>query len=202
MINYENYVSELKIPENINTIAIPLEWLVLKKSNEMITIRKATIMMPPKGCGRHSWYSAKLNIMPEPAGIRLINGMRKLRYAELYAEKISHGYLVFERTNEGWLITDEREPEAFIYVISYEITSRRCSAKFEVLSTNVIEAQTNSANCRANGMASIFLLLPTNGEFIIEYKKTTGAYRGPCEEVIKKEKIRWNNGEPLAETFN
>lgn len=194
-MNYGNYVVELKVPDK--TIAIPVNWLVIEKTNDMIKIKKATVMQPPTGCGKHDWYSAVLDILPEPAGIKLDNGYRKLRYAELYLEKISHGYLVFEKTEEGWLVTNEKEPEVFVYTMTYELSSRTCGARYEVVSTeNVIDVKTNEANCNAYGKASVFLLLQTDKEAIVEYKQRTGRYRGPCEEVIKKVKIVWNNGNP------
>ena len=194
----ENYVVRLSVREDIKTIAIPIDWLVVSKEGDMIKIRKATVMSRPRGCGRHHWYSAVLDMLPEPAAIKLENGVRRLKYATLYYDKSSTGYLVFERTEEGWLVTNDREPEAFVYEIFYEITSRTCEAKYEVLSTvNVYDVKTCNANCRADGKASIFLVLPTDREAEVVYKMREGKYRGSCEDVVQKAKIVWNNGEPL-----
>ena len=196
----ENYVVRLSVREDIKTIAIPIDWLVVSKEGDMIKIRKATVMSRPRGCGRHHWYSAVLDMLPEPAAIKLENGVRRLKYATLYYDKSSTGYLVFERTEEGWLVAD-KEPEAFVYEIYYEITSRECRASYEIIRTeNVFDAKTNSANCRANGKASIFLVLPTDREAFVEAKRVDGGYKGPCWRVVERMKISWNSGNPIVES--
>jgi len=190
-----------EVIKNINTIAIPTNWIEYFYDNEkeVVVIKKRKPKSPEYIAGAAHRFRFELPIYIK-GGIKIFNGHRKLKYAEISInnDDIEYkGYLVFEKVNENeWKITT-KEPEVYIYTKHYYLESRTGSARYEILKTkNVLFATTRSTSTAIDSVAAIMLILPTDKPAYIEYSKTMCPYRGKCENIIKDIKIEWNNGNP------
>ena len=110
------------------------------------------------------------------------------------------GYLVFGRVSGlEWRITNV-DPEAFVFVLSYSLHSRSACAEYRVLATeNIYVHDTDYACCRTYSEAALLLICDAKKPATLEYVFIDAPYRGDPEEVRKKIKITWNNGNPKTE---
>ena len=87
------------------------------------------------------------------------------------------------------------DPEVFVFVLSYSLHSRSACAEYRVLATeNIYVYDTDYACCRTYSEAALLVIADAKKPATLEYTFIDAPYRGDPEEVRKKIKITWNNG--------
>ena len=191
----------LKIPMNVNTVAIKItydHYFISEKEGKKIAVLKKK--NPEYSITITNACTNKLNLwfyldMKLRGGVLLDSKNRKLRYAKAENDTL-HGYLVFERYENEWIVSD-KEPEAFFYIIYY-IQQKECGANYEIISTkNVFAIEKGVDNELHCGIAGLGILANAKEPAVIEYKRTID-YDG-CRDVVEKVKISWNNGSVIVQ---
>lgn len=196
----------LKIPENVNTIALKfrfaegISFFVGEKDGKKIAVLQKTTPKYSYECCQHRYLIFELG-MKLRGGIMLDEKNKKLKYAKMSNEEgylVIEGYLVFERMNGVEWIVSNKDPEAFFHMIYYTIERADYSADYEIISNKNIYsiAKDREYNLGVSAAALGFLASAKEPSFL-EYNKVD-RYDG-YREFIEKLKIIWNNGNPVVE---
>jgi len=206
----------LNIPDEVNVIAVPTKWLETfysEKEGKTIEVIKKSMPEYERGCGAAHYYVIKVVMLPRGGILIDKEKERKGKYHVIHTDGSVEGWLVFEKDvnsckseNDSticeWKLSKDKEPEAFVFQFSDSVSSRVCSASLNVLKTeNVLNYVTAETGCAIASEATVAMIVPTDRDAIVEYERERGSYRGPCEKVIEKRRISWNNGNVIFENY-